>query len=334
MKMLFLVPRLDKASTRYRVLQFLPYLEGAGVRCETIPLSKRFRNWFSLYRRLRGADCVFIQKKLFSPLELLLVRRAARRLVYDFDDAVMYKDGPAASFRHARQRRRFAAMVRQSDLIIAGNRYLWEEALQYGRPVELIPTTIDTNRYLVRPMPELIRGDLVLGWIGSRGTLKYLEQIAPALERLGRQFPRVRLKIVADGFFDLDQMKVIKKTWSGEEEISDLHSFDIGLMPLSDDPWTRGKCGFKLLQCMAVGLPVVCSPVGANREIVAQGSEGFWAASDEEWESRLRDLIENPPLRQEMGRNARKKVESHYSLQGNAPTLLNLFRHLHDRPDR
>lgn len=324
MRILFLVPRLDKASTRYRVLQYLPFLEAAGSTCTVRPLSRAPRQWGMLLREVRRADVVVVQKKLFSRFEILLLRRLARRLVYDFDDAVMYKDAAASDRQQRRQRRRFEITVARADLVIAGNRYLRQEALTANPRVELLPTPLDLERYRLRP--PMADNGVVLGWIGSRGTLKYLQQLTPVLEEVGRRFPGVRLKIVADAFFDLRALPVEKKPWSEAEEIADLHSFDIGLMPLADDVWTRGKCGFKLLQCMAVGLPVVCSPVGINAEIVSDGVEGFWATDQTEWVQRLGELIADAGLRAAMGERARRKVESGYSLAVAAPLLLHYLQ--------
>jgi glycosyltransferase involved in cell wall biosynthesis len=326
LQVLFLVPRLDKASTRYRVLQYLPALEEAGIRSEIRVLSKTARNWWRLLSQVRMADVVFVQKKLFSTLEISLLRRLSKRLVYDFDDAVMYKDGPASERLHARQRRRFAATANRADLLIAGNDYLSGEARACRRPTVVIPTPIDMSRYAAKAPKSDAQGGVVLGWIGSRGTLKYLRGIAPALEALGKRFPGVSLKIIADDFFDLEHMPVIKKDWSAAEEIADLHSFDIGLMPLTDDVWTRGKCGFKLLQCMAVGLPVVCSPVGANRRIVTDGVEGYWASNHSEWFEKIAALLNDAALAQAMGARGREKVLQTYSLQANAPLLIQALR--------
>lgn len=327
MKILFLVPRLDKASTRYRILQYLPYLEAAGLQCDVVPLSRTARHWLSLLRQIRRADCTFVQKKLFSPLELRLVRGAARRLVYDLDDAVMFKDGPATHWQQRRQRRRFAATVKRADLVVAGNGYLREQTLPFNRRVELLPTPIDLRRYTVKPAGG--EGETVtLGWIGSRITLHYLQELAPVLEELGRRHPQLRLKIVADEFFALQQLPVIRKSWSAADEIADLHSFDIGLMPLRDDPWSRGKCGFKLLQCMAVGVPVVCSPVGMNTEIVRDGEEGFWAGDPQQWIERLEQLIGDVARRRQMGAKGRRTVQERYSLEGNAPRLLAWLREM------
>jgi len=319
---LFLVPRLDKASTRYRVMQYFPALEESGIRHEIRAMSKTSRDWLSLLRQVRAADVVFVQKKLFSSLEILLLRRLSKRLIYDFDDAVMYKDGPASDRQQSRQYRRFTATARRADLLIAGNDYLCEEARVCRRPTIMIPTPLDMTRYIAKPEKTDPGGEVILGWIGSRGTLKYLKEIAPALEEIGEQLPGVKLKIVADDFFDLEHLPVVKKSWSAADEIADLHSFDIGLMPLTDDLWTRGKCGFKLLQCMAVGLPVVCSPVGVNRQIVADGVEGYWASSQADWIEKIIALARDADLARAMGQRGRRKVLQTYSLQANAPLLI------------
>lgn len=325
-KVLFLVPRLDKASTRYRVLQYLPALAEAGIACELRAVSKIGRDWPRLLWQAYAADVVFIQKKLFSLFEIALLRRVCRRLIYDFDDAVMFKDGPASDREHARQRHRFAVTARRADLLIAGNAYLDETARCYNHTTVMLPTPLDMARYTKRPAKTDDNVEVVLGWIGSRGTLKYLAEIAPALEVLGERLPGITLKIVADDFFDLAKLPVIKKNWSEDEEIADLHSFDIGLMPLPDDVWTRGKCGFKLLQCMAVGLPVICSPVGANREIVTDGVEGFWAARREEWVEKIALLAGDAALRATLGRRGREQVARRYSLRANLPLFLRALR--------
>jgi len=326
MKVLFLVPRLDKASTRYRVLQYFPALDESGIDHEVVPLSLQARRRVGLHRQIRSADVVFVQKKLFSLPELLWVRLAARRLIYDFDDAVMFKNKPTGPFQQARQMKRFENTVRRADLVLAGNRYLQEQARTYNRDIRVLPTVLDMDRYVERPDGFKTDQSVTLGWIGSKGTLQYLREIGPALEVLGLRWPGLKLKIVADDFIDLQHLEVIKKPWRVDEEIADLHSFDIGLMPLADDVWTRGKCGFKLLQCMAVGLPVVCSPVGVNVEMVSSGQEGFLATSHQEWVAGLDALIADAGLRRTMGRQAREAVLKGYSLAAKAPLFISYLK--------
>jgi glycosyltransferase involved in cell wall biosynthesis len=164
-------------------------------------------------------------------------------------------------------------------------------------------------------------GTVTLGWIGSSSTIFYLERIRGVLDRVFERHTNTRLKIVADRFLDCDLMPVVKKNWDYGDEIADLRSFDIGLMPLTDDPWARGKCGFKLLQYMAVGVPGVASPVGVNTEIIEHGRNGFLAESEKEWTECLARLIEDPALRRRMGEEARRTVIERYSQDVNAPRL-------------
>jgi glycosyltransferase involved in cell wall biosynthesis len=323
---LFLVPRIDKASTKYRVLQYLDYLESEGIDYSIKELSKKSRYRFTLIKFIKKADIVFIQKKIFSKIEVCLIRLFAKKIVFDIDDAVMFKDGPLGTSAQRRQNKRFGFMAKKSDLVICGNEYLKKNTEKFNANIRLLPTPIDMDRYVEKQNTGLEKKGITLGWIGSKVTLKYLKQISPALVQLSKRFPDLKLKIVADEFFEIHGLEVEKKEWSSTEEIKDLHSFDIGLMPLSDDAWTRGKCGFKLLQCMAVGLPVVCSPVGMNREIVTDGVEGFWAGSENEWIGKLSTLIQDYELCKSMGKKGRNKVEEKYSLAVNAKKMIKFLQ--------
>jgi glycosyltransferase involved in cell wall biosynthesis len=153
-----------------------------------------------------------------------------------------------------------------------------------------------------------------LGWIGTKGNLKYLKKLEPVFEIIRQRFPRVKLKIVSNDFYDPLHLPVVKKVWKLEDENEDLISFDIGLMPLNDDLWSRGKCGLKIIQYLSVGVPVVCTPVGINSDIVKDGENGFWAMDHQEWVDRLSNLIQNPDLRLQMGSKGIETVEREYSL--------------------
>lgn len=216
-------------------------------------------------------------------------------------------------------------MVKNSDIIIAGNEYLEAFAVKENPNTFVIPTSIDMDRYIERP-PVASSESVILGWIGSSSTLFYLEKMKNIWDAIFDRFSYVKLKIVADKFFDCDRIPVIKKQWRYEEEINDLHSFDIGLMPLSDDPWSRGKCGFKLLQYMAVGIPAVCSPVGVNRTIVTDGVNGFWTKDEKEWLEKLSILIQNSQFRVQMGNKARETVIRNYSTEVNSKKLLEILK--------
>lgn len=310
----FLVHGLEDASVRYRLGQFVSPLVRHGIDLRIFPIPKETRPRLALFRSLRPYPLVGIQRKLFSAPYFYLLRRGARRLVYDFDDALWIRDSREESRPSWTRRGRFARTVRLADRVIAGNRVLRDVARGHGRRCDLLPTSIDTDRYRPRPGRGRDRAGVTVGWIGSRSTLFYLEDLAPALEAIpepGR--PAVRLKIIADAFIALDRMEVVRKRWREEEEVEDLREVDIGIMPLREDAWSEGKCGLKLLQYMAMGIPVVCTPVGANRDLVSDGVEGFHARDRDGWVRSIRTLAANPALRKAMGDRARKKIETGYS---------------------
>ncbi|MEZ4601552.1 MAG: glycosyltransferase family 4 protein [Syntrophotaleaceae bacterium] len=335
MKVLFLVPRLDKASTRYRVLQYLPFLEQAGIVCAVRPLSGKTVGWISLGAEISRADVVFVQKKLLNGPVWHFISALSRRLIFDFDDAIMLKESETDFSSRCRQFRRFAGTVRRVDLVVCGNRYLAENTAALNGNLQILPTVIDEQRYRPRQCKPVRneKGNLVIGWMGSRTNLPYLQEIVPQLQAACQAVPGTRFKIVSDAFLDFKDVEVIKKPWRSEEEISDLESFDIGIMPLPDTPWCRGKCGFKLIQYMAVGTPVVCSPVGVNAEIVTDGREGFWARRPEEWVERLVRLLKDRDLRQTMGNLGRETIVRRFSLQANADRLIELLRNLAAEPE-
>jgi glycosyltransferase involved in cell wall biosynthesis len=314
MRVLFLIQGWRVAASRYRVLQYLPYLEERGVDAEVITYPRTFSEQWPFFRSLPRYDIVFLQRKRLAGFLLWLLRRRAKRIVYDFDDSVMYRDSTAKDPLSKTRRRRFARMLKASDAVIAGNQYLKEEASKYHPQVEVIPSPIDVERYTPKPYGSGKEG-IVLGWIGDHGSIHYLEKMRTIFEALGEKYNHVSLKIVCDTFFDCKGMEVIKKQWSADDEVQDLQSFDIGLMPLMDDPWSWGKCGLKIVQYQGVGLPVVCTPVGINRDLVTNGENGFWAWDQGEWIERLSALIEDADLRREMGLRGRERVTRGYSLQ-------------------
>jgi glycosyltransferase involved in cell wall biosynthesis len=314
MKVLFLIQGWRVAASRYRVLQYLPYLRERGMETEVSPYPRSLRENWSLFKSLPGYDIVFLQRKRLTGLRLWLLRRRAHRIVYDFDDSVMYRNSTAENPFSKTRRRRFARMLTASDAVIAGNEYLKTEALKYNPNVEVIPSPIDIERYTAKSYDSREEG-VVLGWIGDHGSIHYVEKMHPVFDALATKYPHVRLKIVCDTFFDCDRMEVIKKQWSSDDEVRDLQSFDIGLMPLMDDPWSWGKCGLKIVQYQGVGVPVVCTPVGINRDLVTDGENGLWAMDEREWIGKLSILIEDADLRRDMGLRGRKRVRRDFSLQ-------------------
>jgi len=223
--------------------------------------------------------------------------------------------------------KKFKAMMITVDNVIAGNTYLKNEASKFISPdkIYVMPTIVDLKEYSIKNY-DTTKKNFIIGWIGTSGNLHYLKSIAPALEKLNRKYGNIKLKIVCDGFFELNNIEVIKKTWSPEDVEDDLKSFDVGVMPIADDLWTRGKCGLKIVQYLAAGIPAVVSPVGLNRDLAIPGKTGFWADGIDEWTDKISELVDNPDKRIKMGLAGRKLVEEKYSLQAQAPRYLAILR--------
>ena len=324
MKVLFLIQGFSVAASRYRVLQFIPFLKSKGVEATVNLYPRTLKENFQFFNNLSRYDIVFLQRKRFNQPRLALLRRKAKRIVYDFDDSVMYRNSKAKDPISSTRRRRFVQMVKNSDFVIAGNEFLMNQVLSFNPNVEVIPTAINQERYHLKTYP-VEQERVTLGWIGDHGSIHYLEKMKPIFERIGERYPHAELKIVCDTFFDCERVRVIKKNWSSEEEVADLQGFDIGLMPLVDDPWSWGKCGLKIIQYQGVGVPVVCTPVGINKELVEDGANGFWAMTPEEWEEKLSLLIENAELREQMGQEGRRRVLKKYTYQACAPRLFSIL---------
>jgi glycosyltransferase involved in cell wall biosynthesis len=313
MKIIFLTHSSDQGH-RFRVEQYFPYLIAHQVEPKWQPLSGSWRERLHLYRQLPFFNVICIQRRLLSPLEFYWIRKKSPKVLFDLDDAIMYRSSSSPHPHSLSRLLKFRWMVKGSDVVTVGNQFLKNEVLKVDRAkkVFVIPTSIDTNLYPkkknVSHPPEII-----LGWMGTKGNLKYLKKLEPVFEMICQKFPQVKLKIVSNDFYH-SQLPMIKKPWRLEDENEDLISFDIGLMPLSDDPWSKGKCGLKIIQYLSVGVPVVCTPVGINSDIVKDGENGFWAASHQEWVDCLSTLIQNPELRYQMGLKGIETVEKEYSL--------------------
>jgi len=323
MRLLILSNNPERASFRQRIGVHLDRLRESDIDCTVgrFPSGSFARR--GLLKEAAHYDGVFLHKKTLNILDSVWLRRYARNIIYDFDDAVMY-NGRNPERVSIRRRRCFKRTVKLADLIIAGNPYLAEQAKQYNRNVEVVPTGLDINAY----MGEACRqngGKIRLVWIGSKSTLRYLVSIRGELEGIGSRFHGVVLRIVSDEFFDLRNLEVEKCQWSLAREASDLLTSDVGLAPLPDNRFTRGKCGFKVLQYAAAGLPVVASPVGVNSAYIRDGITGFFARDSDEWTARITQLLENPQLRKEMGREARRGVSA-FSVRVLEEHLINLIK--------
>ncbi|MCL5281645.1 MAG: glycosyltransferase family 4 protein [Planctomycetes bacterium] len=298
---------LEQPSFRQRIAIYLDLLRSKGIDCQVARLPRGKLERRALFACAPQFEGVLLHRKILNAWDAFWLRRLAGTVIYDFDDAVMYsnrEDGRICRIRA----RRFRRAVALSSLVLAGNEYLAQHARQYNAHVEILPTGLDVGAYPVAT-PQEKDGLIRLVWIGSGSVLKHLRRIVPALEELGRRFPQVRLRIISNEFLDLRRMPVEQRPWSRRTEVADLVASDIGLAPLTDDPFTRGKCAFKILQYQAAGLPVVASPVGVNEQYVRDGGTGFLVRDPSQWVNRIAALIESPDLRLALGRAGRQDVE-------------------------
>ena len=246
-------------------------------------------------------------------------------LVVDYDDAVFHRyDQHRLSFLRKLLGQKIDAVMRRADIVTVGNDYLAERAKQAGaQRVERLPTVVDAKRYAVVNKEEAL--PVIIGWIGQPSTAGYLAQLAPVLKKIIAKHS-VRVVAIGPKPTQFQQLPIEVKPWAEETEAADIAQFDIGIMPVSDDLWEKGKCGYKLIQYMACGKPVVATPVGVNREIVRQGVNGFLANTEAEWFEALDALCVDAVLRKRMGDEGRKIMEQNYSLQVAAPRLAELLR--------
>jgi len=214
--------------------------------------------------------------------------------------------------------------MKAANLVLVGNEYLRNHAITAGASrVEILPTVVDILRYQVAE--NRIESAVTIGWIGSPSTAKFLTYIAPALQEVAK-LNNVRIVAVGANADQVRGLPIEVRQWKEESEVSEIQDFDIGIMPLPDEPFERGKCGYKLIQCMACGKAVVASPVGVNGVVVRDGIDGMLATAHSEWVVALTKLINAPALRTQMGSSGRIRVEQNYSLQIAAPKLVSLLK--------
>ncbi len=313
MKVLFLLSKRQPPSSRLRIACMVPALEREGWLCTVRPIPSDPVGRVGTIRACGRHDVVVLQKKtsLHAP-ELLLMRRANPNIVFDFDDAVMFHELEHGKPLRAKSFAKFLRTVRACRAVVAGNEFLAGFARPVCSEVHVLPTPIDTDRYVPRDGMQSGNG-LTVGWLGTPGGLPHVAALADVFGGVAQRVAGFRLKIVSSAFIDIPGVDVVKKRYRVDDEIADLQSFDIGIMPLQDSLWTRGKCGFKILQYMGVGIPAIASPVGINSELVRHGETGFLAAEAEAWQKALLALAADPDLRHRMGSAGRARVAEGYS---------------------
>jgi len=351
MRLAFLTSGRFVPSSRFRVLQFVPRIRALGHECLVLPsipakydslpllgfrLSGLVKRWNR--RRDREAlrrwdpDVVVLERELFDDGSFdaeRSLRGAVRRMVLDIDDG-LFVSRPA----------KFAALCAMSDHVVAGNELLAARARTINPRVTVVPTCVDPERYTGSPTgaPPSPPGTRVLGWTGTSWNIPFLEALRGPLAALSREFS-LELRVIAESDRPLRRLALERDgvatrfvRWSEATEVADLREFDIGLMPLPDDEWTRHKCGLKVLQYMAAGVPAVASPVGANAEIIRHGVNGWLAATPGEWTSVLRLLLSDPQPPAAVLAEARRTVHERYSVNAQLPRLLACLEAVHAGP--
>ena len=340
MKVLFIVPYpTEGPSNRFRVEQYFPFLKKNGIEFRIRPfcgvrlyriLYKKGRyiekifylclsslaRFIDIFRSI-NYDIVFIHREAFPAKNYLfewLFKLCSKRMIYDFDDSIFITKSVKVKM-----------LLKKADRVIAGNSFLYEYALRFNRHVTILPTPIDTEKYMPRPVDQK-KGNIVIGWIGTSSTSIYLLSISDVFKHLSERYKNIEFRIIGGEIIPGPAMPISKIEWSLKSEVRDLQGFDIGIMPMPDNDWTRGKCAFKVIQYMAVGIPAVASPVGMNKEVVSDGVSGYLVSANDEWREKLCKLIESSQLRQEMGSNGREIVEKRYSLRVNALKFIDVLK--------
>ena len=316
MDALALVDAPDHVCCRYRVRAFEPALRDAGWSLTIEALPKGLLDRLRRFRAASRYDAVILQRKLLPGWQLDRLRRHARRLIFDFDDAVFHRDSfDSRGVRSRRRAARFQRTIQVADVILAGNRFLADHAVAMkADPARtwVVPTCVDIARLRARTHSTSERLELI--WIGSSSTLQGLERERALLSRIGERLPGTRLRMVCDRFSRFDPLEVVPVRWDEATEAEEIARGDVGISMIPDDVWSRGKCGLKLLQYRACGLPVVASPVGVHLDMVEQGVDGFLPGSSEAWIEALRVLADDAGLRARMGERARAATERDYSV--------------------
>ncbi|AYA38875.1 glycosyltransferase [Hymenobacter oligotrophus] len=360
MRILFLVPYpIGKApSQRFRFEQYLEFLTAQGhtwhlesfVSDSTWAILYKpghtvakvlgilggfWRRIVALFTQVPQADFVFIHREA-SPIgppvfEWLIAKVLGKRVVYDFDDAIWIPNTSEANKIVAgiKWHHKVGSICRWAYKVSCGNAYLRDYARQFNANAIVNPTTIDTenlhNQIKVQG-ERTADGRVVIGWTGTHSTLKYLDQVVPVLQRL-EQRPELNFefRVISNQPPQLPLRSLVFQPWQKDTEIADLLGFHLGLMPLEDDLWAKGKCAFKALQYMALGMPALVSPVGMNTEVVQNDENGYVCTTPQEWEAALLQVLQDDNLRTNLGKNARRTIEERYSVMANRPNFLALF---------
>lgn len=353
MKILFIVPypHGEAPSQRFRFEQYYPALDKAGHEYEIAPFLDD-KTWQILYKpghklakamgilsgfvrrkllmfRVRKFDYVFLHREaapVGPPIfEWFMAKVLGAKIIYDFDDAIWLANTSEHNKIAAglKWHQKVDNICKWAHKVSCGNEYLCDHARQLNNNVVLNPTTIDTEHHH-NQIKNQHTPKVVIGWTGTHSTVEYLDDLVPVLRKLEQELD-FEFRVISNREPDFELQSMVYVPWQKETEIADLLQFNFGVMPLTDDKWAKGKCGFKALQYMSLGMPAVVSPVGVNTRIVTDGKDGFLCSTPETWEMALRKLICDETLRVQMGAAARQKIEDQFSVLSNSGNFLSLF---------
>lgn len=343
-------------SQRYRIEQFLPYLDKKEVSYDYaflldqkmdkifyspkayigkawIVLQSFFKLFYITFFISKNYKTIFVQREAFMLGTAFFEKQMAKRayLVFDFDDSIWMQNVSQANRKLAflKNADKTKEIIQQANLVIVGNQYLKDYALRFNKNVEIIPTCIDTNEYSPSRTKGKTKTDAIcIGWSGSQTTIEHFKLLLPVLLKLKELYQeKVYFKVMGDSSYENDQLGIKGIAWNRITEIQELNEIDIGVMPLPQDEWSKGKCGLKALVYMSMEIPAVIENHGVNGEIVSQNENGILCGNEKEWMSSLSRLIENELLRKEIGLKGRKRVLDTYSILANQELFLKLLQH-------
>jgi len=354
MKILFVAPypHGKAPSQRFRYEQYLDFLKDKNWDYDFAPflddktwsilyksgfinqkvwgILKGFIKRFLLLFKVPAYDFIFIHREA-TPIgppwfEWLVSKVFRKKIIYDFDDAIWIPNTSETNKIVAgiKWHGKVASICKWAYKVSTGNAYLAEYARQFNANVVVNPTTIDTLHHHNRVKNQATY-PVVIGWTGTHSTMKYLDVLVPVLQELEQQYD-FELKVISNQAPAWPLQSLVYQPWRKDQEIADLLTFNVGLMPLEDDPWAKGKCAFKALQYMALGIPALVSPVGMNTEVVSDGVNGFICTTPTDWYTKLERVVKDAGLRSQLGVEARKKIENDYAVVANRATFLGLFK--------
>ncbi|MHB8260577.1 MAG: glycosyltransferase family 4 protein [Bacteroidia bacterium] len=351
-RVLFLAShRLNRSpSQRYRFEQYISFLEQNNFQCHLSYLltekddkvfyaeGNSFKKLWILIKAIihrikdrlsyNNYAIVFVQREAImigSSYFEKGIKKSKAKYIFDFDDSIWLLDTSDGNKKHEwlKNPEKTVRNIRYADMVFAGNAYLASYARRSNSHVKIIPTTIDTDFH--KPLPKK-NDNLIIGWIGSHTTIKHFEYALEFLASIKKKYPKIEIRVVGDEEYINESLSIKGIAWSPDTEVEMINSFSIGIMPLPDDEWAKGKCGLKGLSYMACEIPTIMSPVGVNTEIIQHGKNGFLASTIEEWVTCLSQLIENADMRERIGKAGRQTVLEKYSVLSQQQNYLNAFK--------